>query len=109
MNRREIQKLLESYELHHRAVWTEKQWRSNSLALDRFFSFNRKLNRLDAYCRSDVEDFITFRRSAGASLSTVKSDIRAVSSFYDWLIEFKELPLYNPATQVRPHAWSQEV
>ncbi len=106
MSKRDIQKLLENYEAMNRPVWSDSSWRLNSHALDMFFNQRAKYQRLDQYGRSDIEDYIKLRILKGLSVSTIKQEVSAIRKFWDWLIDFKEMPLYNPAGQVRPGVWN---
>lgn len=55
----------------------------------------------DEIYRSDVEEYRLLRLEEGISPRTINFEVSVLRSFYNWLIEVRDVPIHNPASNTR--------
>lgn len=71
------------------------------IALRNFTSRFPEKKKPEDFFRADVEDYKLVRLKEGMSPRTVNYEICVVRSFFNYLINVIELPIYNPASKVK--------
>lgn len=67
-------------------------------ALSEFFRLFPKQKNPEDFFRTDVEDYKLIRQREGAHPSTINYELSVLRAFWNWMIEYKNLPLSNIAT-----------
>jgi hypothetical protein len=70
--------------------------------LERFFKHFPEQSGLEQFTIADVTDYRQWRLDEGCSKSALMSELNVVKRFWRWLIEEKQLPLFNPAASLKP-------
>ena len=95
-----LRTLLGQYAKHLLVTTNSRNFVGTSRRLETFFARYQDRTDPGEFCTADFEEHRDYRLAQGIKPSTVKGELSALRSFFQWLIEVKEQPLFNPLGKI---------
>jgi integrase len=88
------------YERFVEATTARKTYLCYAQGLSRVFATFPKTTKISELTRMDMEDYKLYRIKQ-VTPRTVNYELSLVRTFYNWLIEYHEMPVFNPAGKIK--------